>query len=167
MENFIKKSLQGFTLIELLVVIAIIGILSGIVLVSLGGARAQARDAVRQSDMRQVISAQEMYYADDDKYYNVATQDGVPAIGTYLSLLHDPQLAGGHVDYKWQGNTAALDCTDNNLDASAQQWFCVYSTLEEKSATSANKIYFAASHRGAKKLDLAVVPTVATDCTCF
>jgi len=63
-----ETAMAGFTLIELLVVIAIIGILSGIVIVSMSGARAKARDARRLSDMRQIATALQMYYAQYEKY---------------------------------------------------------------------------------------------------
>jgi len=59
-----NKSEKGFTLIELLVVIAIICLLASIVLVSLNGARAKARDARRISDLRAVMLALNMYYDD-------------------------------------------------------------------------------------------------------
>jgi general secretion pathway protein G len=56
---------KGFTLIELLVVISIIGLLSGLILVSTQGTRAQARDSRRLSDMNQIIKGITLYY---DKY---------------------------------------------------------------------------------------------------
>ncbi len=53
---------KGFTLIELLIVIAIIGILSSSLLVGLGGARKQARDARRLADLKNVQAALELYF---------------------------------------------------------------------------------------------------------
>lgn len=62
------KDAKGFTLIELLVVIAIIGILSTLAVVSLGNAREKARDAKRLSDVKQIQTALELYYADNNNY---------------------------------------------------------------------------------------------------
>jgi len=55
-------------LIELLVVIAIIGLLSSVVLVSMQGARASARDAVRKQDIKNLQTAVELYYAKYEVY---------------------------------------------------------------------------------------------------
>ena len=52
---------DGFTLIELLVVISIIGMLSGIVMVSLQGVRGKARDAKRLNDMNEIIKGIHFY----------------------------------------------------------------------------------------------------------
>jgi prepilin-type N-terminal cleavage/methylation domain-containing protein len=163
---------KGFTLIELLVVIAIIGTLSGIVLVSLGGARAKARDATRQSDMRQVISAEEMYYGDQEHHIGQDTAnktDGTPAIGSYLRALQDPQASAGHNDYVYVHNDAALDCTDDAFDvANAYQWFCAYAELEGEVSpcTSGQTTYIAASHHGTRVV-CAAAPTTDSACTCF
>lgn len=58
------KTTNGFTLIELLVVIAIISLLSSVVLASLSGARASARDTRRKQDLRQIEQALQQYYND-------------------------------------------------------------------------------------------------------
>jgi len=68
-------SKRGFTLIELLVVIAIIGLLSSIILVSLQGVRAKARDARRLSDMKQIQLALELYYDSNGSYPDNADND--------------------------------------------------------------------------------------------
>jgi prepilin-type N-terminal cleavage/methylation domain-containing protein len=62
------KAKKGFTLVELLVVIAIIGILAAVGVTALSGARAKARDAKRVADMKQIQSALELYYNDQQFY---------------------------------------------------------------------------------------------------
>lgn len=49
-----ERVTRGFTIIELLVVIAIIGILSSVIMVSLGGVRGKARDARRKAELSQI-----------------------------------------------------------------------------------------------------------------
>ena len=66
----VRKGTQpkGFTLIELLVVIAIIGLLSSVVLAALTVARSKSYDAKRFSDLKQMQTAIEAYYADHGSY---------------------------------------------------------------------------------------------------
>ena len=63
-----KNSEYGFTLIELLVVISIIGLLASVILVSLNGARVKGRDVKRLSDLKQIQTALELYYSDNNHY---------------------------------------------------------------------------------------------------
>lgn len=62
------KKFKGFTLIELLVVIAIIGLLSTLAVVALNSARQKARDAKRVADIKQVQTALELFYNDQQGY---------------------------------------------------------------------------------------------------
>lgn len=63
-----KTARRGFTLIEIMIVIAIIGVLSSIVLASLGPARMKARDARRIEDLHEINNALALYYSDHHEY---------------------------------------------------------------------------------------------------
>ncbi len=62
------KNKKGFTLIELLVVIAIIGLLATLSVVALNNARQKSRDAKRVSDIKQIQTALELYFVDQNNY---------------------------------------------------------------------------------------------------
>ncbi len=128
LEVFTKKN-KGFTLIELLVVIAIIGILASIVLVALGPARKKARDARRQSDIRQVNLAMEMCYGDSgcnaaEKYIDTAEGTAKDTqIGGYLTVSTDP-LDTGDQQYKWTDGTDQYYCLYIKLESFSDAWVC-------------------------------------------
>lgn len=68
-----KQKQTGFTLVELLVVIAIIGILSTLAVIALGGIREKARDTKRVADVKQMATALELYFSDNNSYPNIIT----------------------------------------------------------------------------------------------
>ena len=59
---------KGFTLIEMLLVVAIIGFLVAILLPSVGGFGANAKDKSVRADLRQLKSALEVYYISFAEY---------------------------------------------------------------------------------------------------
>lgn len=81
---------KGFTLIELLVVISIIGILVGLSVFGLQGARKASRDAVRKADLEQLRSGLGMYKADCNAYpasLNLSTPTALKGDGSTTSCL--------------------------------------------------------------------------------
>ena len=92
---------KGFTLIELLVVIAIIGILVAVVFVALDPATRfkQARDAVRQNDVQEVLSAVKLHQVDN--------------AGSYLASI--AATTAGNV-YMIVSGALAVGCDDNNAN---------------------------------------------------
>ena len=83
---------KAFTLVELLVVVAIIGLLATLSVLALNNARAKARDAKRVADVRQMQTALELYFNDNQAYTTVVTPGGTIASSTtvYMQIVPAP-----------------------------------------------------------------------------
>ena len=107
------KNKKGFTLIELLVVIAIIGILAAIVLVSLRGAPAKAKNARIQSSLNQVRTQAEMIWVDKTTYCDATEPTFCLCSGTALNTTHatyGTELSALQADIGNQQGTLDLKC---------------------------------------------------------
>lgn len=62
------RSKKGFTLIELLIVVAIIGILAAIAIPQFSTYRVKSYNTAAASDVKNVKTALEAFYADNQKY---------------------------------------------------------------------------------------------------
>ena len=63
-----RSTPRGFTLIELLIVVVIIGILATIAIPRFGGTKTTAQLAVMKSDLRNLATAQEAFFANEGEY---------------------------------------------------------------------------------------------------
>ena len=83
------RNSKGFTLIELLIVVVIIGILAAIAIPKFANTKEKAYVAAMKSDLRNLITAEESYFADQVSYstsmvaINASSSTGVTVtIGT-------------------------------------------------------------------------------------
>ena len=72
------QSKKGFTLIELLIVVVIIGILAAIAIPKFANTKEKAYIASMKSDLRNLITAQEAYFSDNNSTY----ASSIGAMGT-------------------------------------------------------------------------------------
>src|SRR5262249_16000195 len=106
-----RRNEQGFTLIELLVVVAIIGILAAIAIPQFSAYRAQGFNARASSDLRNLATAEEAYFAANAAYTTTLSQltgfkqspGVIIAVGSVTSLGFTGQAhhGSGNKTFDW------------------------------------------------------------------
>lgn len=99
--------MNGFTLIELLVTMAILAILSAIAVPQYKDYRARAFDINAQLEVRNVAMAEEVYFLDEESYFDCQGQDclqlpGITKISEGVQIVVESNgeqftVAGSHV----------------------------------------------------------------------
>ncbi|HET9983884.1 MAG TPA: prepilin-type N-terminal cleavage/methylation domain-containing protein, partial [Longimicrobiales bacterium] len=102
------KARKGFTLIELLIVVVIIGVLAAIAIPKFSKSRERAYFSAMRSDLRNLATAEEIYYSANSQYTNtlsnmadftlskdVSISVGDPSsIGYYANATHNLAASG-------------------------------------------------------------------------
>ncbi len=70
------RDTRGFTLIELLIVVLIIGVLAAIAIPQFTSTKERALDTAARSDLRNLMTAQESYFATNHVYVTVSVAAG-------------------------------------------------------------------------------------------
>lgn len=99
---------EGFTIVELLVVIVVIAILASISVVAYNGIQQRARDSARDSAVRSLRLALEVYKSDNSQYPTAGASPGSGVtvisltsalIPNYISKIPNDPLPGKSIDY--------------------------------------------------------------------
>ncbi len=103
---------KGFTLVEILVVMAVIAILATFVARSFTGSKQKAQDARRLTDIKNIATALERYYNQNDGYPAAITAGQAlknpGGTVTYLSLVPGDPTNGAAYYYTATGTTYSL-----------------------------------------------------------
>jgi type IV pilus assembly protein PilA len=95
------RNTRGFTLIELLIVVVIIGILAGIAIPKFATTKEKAIISRMKGDLRNLVTSQEAFNADNLTYYNGAVPAAAltynPSQGTSITLSNVSNTGWGAV----------------------------------------------------------------------
>ncbi len=113
---------SGFTLIELLVVITIIALLAAIGIINYQKVSQSGRDAKRQSDVKQIQSGLEQYFADQFFYpTSIITNDPNSSLSNLIGRNDNPAPAPTQKKYL---NNVPCDLSTNNCTAGTGTPYC-------------------------------------------
>jgi type IV pilus assembly protein PilA len=113
------KNRKGFTLIELLIVVVIIGILAAIAIPKFASTKEKAYLASMKSDLRNLVTAQEGFFADNQAYTPIDAENLVGGVVADPATQFVPS-AGVTVSAALSGNgwnaTATHSATSKTCD---------------------------------------------------
>ncbi|HJU67384.1 MAG TPA: prepilin-type N-terminal cleavage/methylation domain-containing protein [Gemmatimonadaceae bacterium] len=101
-----KSNRKGFTLIELLIVVVIIGILAAIAIPKFANTKEKAYVAAMKSDLRNLMTAEEGYFADFQAFGSVAAVNFTPSNGVTVTATPAPPPAAGYTANASHNQTA-------------------------------------------------------------
>ena len=93
--TFEARHQNGFTLIEVLIVTVIIGILAAIAIPKFSKTKEKAYVAAMKSDLRNLVMAEEMYFADNFTYGSIANLGTAFAASTGVTVATSAVTASG------------------------------------------------------------------------
>jgi prepilin-type N-terminal cleavage/methylation domain-containing protein len=103
---------KGFTLIELLIVVVIIGILAAIAIPKFANTKAKAYVASMKSDLRNLVTAEEAFFADSVYYKGLAVTATAPCDTTGIKFCAS---AGNNITATAGGGGWSATATNINL----------------------------------------------------
>ena len=112
-----RERKDAFTLIEMLVVILIIGLLAGIVLGTMGLARAKAKQSRAVADIQLLANVLEEYRMEYGRYPAPESDDWVD-----LTM----EVFGNDISEAMEGKLEGLKCYDSSSDSFADPWQNAY-----------------------------------------
>ena len=124
-------STQGFTLIELMIVVAIIGILAAIAIPQFSAYRVRSFNATAQADLRNIMTAEEGFYAENQYYIDL-----VPTVGYRANL---PSLAGARISLNVCATVASATPIDFTVQTEHQKGDVTFSSSQSGSLSTSTK----------------------------
>jgi type IV pilus assembly protein PilA len=120
------RNRKGFTLIELLIVVVIIGILAAIALPKFAATKDKAKLTSIKTDLRNLITSQEAYFADNATYGSLAqlqsasnfsltvgnTGAGTGVVSGFTATVTNSSITGGFTQCTVQVGAGAASTVD-------------------------------------------------------